>query len=97
MKKDKLKDIYFIQSGNLIKIGISNNINRRIKELQVSNGEQLKLIYTIKGTEATEWYLHNMHQYYHVRGEWYDAVPILKFIERDKLEKQVQKELGLIK
>jgi len=58
-----------------IKIGISNNPDRRLKELNIGNAEDLKLIYvkeTLKPCYQDETKLHNKASEYHIRGEWFE-------------------------
>ena len=67
------QDVYFIsdESGN-IKIGIAENIKKRLDLLQTGNSQKLKLVKHIKGGgKETEKRLHNKYKKYHIRGEWY--------------------------
>lgn len=50
--------IYFIQMANFVKIGVSNNVNSRLKTLQTANPIKLKLLGTIPGNHKTEKTLH---------------------------------------
>jgi hypothetical protein len=44
-------DVYFIKTGDTIKVGIASNINRRMVELQVGNPHKIELLHTISTSE----------------------------------------------
>jgi len=58
-----------------IKIGISNNPERRVKELNTGNADELKLIF-VKQTKnkgfLDETKLHKQGKEYHIRSEWFN-------------------------
>lgn len=71
--------VYWIEDTdkNLIKIGCSNNPDRRLRELRNEFGAQLDIVYTI---ESAHMYLHEhmAHQLFssrRVHGEWFDIQP----------------------
>jgi len=67
-------NIYFIQSGDSIKIGRSNDVVRRQRELQTSNHNSLKLLYMIEDMEIPmEKHIHGICQRYHIKGEWFES------------------------
>lgn len=75
-------NIYFISDGEFIKIGKSNNVNRRLRELQTANPRELKLLKVIECKNETaafelEVFLHKILQSTHQNGEWY-YLPICK-------------------
>ena len=63
--------IYFITDGNFTKIGVSNDVTRRLKELQTSNAKELSILKTIEGEYVLESKLHDFFSVYNVHGEWY--------------------------
>lgn len=68
-----MKNIYFIQSGQEVKIGISGDVPRRLEELQVGNANKLILRYEIKDVQDIfEGFVHSICQRYYVRGEWFE-------------------------
>lgn len=70
--------VYFIKSSDAIKIGTTNgNANKRLKELQTGNPENLILIGQCNGGVETEAMLHRVLGSYHKRGEWFRADPDL--------------------
>lgn len=80
--------IYFISADetNKIKIGFSNDVKNRLKQLQTSCPFELKVLLLIEGDEAKEKELHIKFKKYRVNGEWFEHVEQLtKFIEENKI------------
>lgn len=73
--------VYFISSGSTpIKIGISNNPNTRLSELQTAHYQRLHLLYTIECHDRAQAYelesaFHRWYGDLHVRNEWYNLTP----------------------
>lgn len=65
--------IYFIQCGDNgpIKIGLSENVKKRLGALQAANPYQLHLLGVMDGDAAEERMLHVRFGLFRVRGEWY--------------------------
>lgn len=64
--------VYFIQAaGGPIKIGVTTDINQRLRELQVANPLPLVTLGTIPGTQALERELHLKLTQHRIRGEWF--------------------------
>lgn len=86
--------VYFIENGRggPIKIGYSesNNIKKRLVELQPYNPALLTLMCFIKGTRELEAYYHKKFAKYNIRGEWFER--------NDELDKLISKQnyLGVI-
>jgi len=99
MKDKRLGSVYFISDCNAnIKIGFSNNISRRIKELNVASANKLTLIYSIEN--VTMDYEKTLHDYfgsqYNERGEFYDSEAVMRWINQYKLNIKIQLEEGII-
>ena len=79
-------NIYFVQSGDngTIKIGVTKDIDARIKNLQTGNHRKLKLLACVEAGEDAcfiESYLHNIFKDYRLEGEWFKSSPwMLSFI-----------------
>ena len=58
-----------------IKLGISQNPERRLKELQIGNDCELELLAYREAVNRfkDEKAIHNRHQHLRVRGEWFDT------------------------
>lgn len=71
--------VYFIQAGKgAIKIGRAKNVDRRLKELQVGNPQELTVLATIpheteKGAKDMEQHLHDTLKSKRIRGEWFQS------------------------
>lgn len=63
--------IYFVKGGDFVKIGYTNNLNLRMREIQVSCPHHLSLLATCEGDKRTEAMFHDMAAPYHHRAEWF--------------------------
>jgi len=72
------KKTYFIKSGDLVKIGISENPEKRLKQIQTSNPDSE--IYGIIN-ENIEKMLHNIFNQYRYKKEWFFFNPIKNKID----------------
>ena len=87
MNKDtETKQIYIIKCNECYKVGISNNPQKRLKELQTSNPYKLTIINTYPCDKAIvrESIIHMKLNEWHIRGEWFSAS--IKMIEKAILE-----------
>jgi predicted small secreted protein len=71
-----MKHIYLIKESenNYYKVGVSGNINQRIKQLQTGSAGTIELIekYPSKYSHKIEKALHRKYQQYNVKGEWFN-------------------------
>lgn len=78
------KSLYFIQKGSdgPIKIGIAENVDRRMKELQTGNAVRLNLLAKVAQTkDLNEGLLHEKFSHIRMNGEWFEpARELLDFI-----------------
>ncbi len=90
--EDKSEEVYVYIIENTYlhdtKIGISNNPEKRIKQLQTGNSRQLVIKYTIKfntRNEANklEYALHKKYSKHRLCGEWFeiDSNKVIKYLE----------------
>ena len=78
--------VYFVQEeySNLVKIGHSLNIKRRIKNLQCACPGKLTLIHWFNGTRLDEQRMHKVFSHLRERGEWFNLNNhLLDFIKDD--------------
>lgn len=65
--------LYIIRCGDYIKIGSSDNVERRLKDLQGSNPYPLTLEYYGENEGCDEEFWHDFYKERHHRGEWFKA------------------------
>lgn len=77
-KPPRSTHLYILSCTNRLKIGITNNIDTRIKTLQTGNPEPIKLEYIEERYKPhkAETYLHHKFQKYQVSGEWFEGISI---------------------
>ena len=69
--------LYAISNGKEIKLGMSSNVNNRLKALQTSNAAELIVLWkyyianTPKEAIKIEKMLHRSCKEFHIRGEWF--------------------------
>ena len=86
--------VYFISTKrkNVVKIGIANNPNKRLKTFQTANYEELIILRVIKVENRAlafklETALHQKFKKYHIRGEWFKLTPtVINFIENYQID-----------
>lgn len=63
-----------IENTNLYKIGVSQNINRRLKDISNSMPFNVNLIFSlnVKNTYDLESKLHNMYSEFYIKNEWFE-------------------------
>jgi hypothetical protein len=85
--------IYLFTDDNLFKIGISENPNKRVKQLQTGNGSKLRIVKTfdnpspIYSERLMERRLHFLLKQFRKKGEWFefrdmDQTQIIHLIEK---------------
>jgi hypothetical protein len=81
--------VYFIQDSNGIKVGITKNLQKRMKGLQTGNSCKLKLIAYIETDDmfSLEKQLHNHLKPLSIVGEWFKLDKGKTFIMLKQLEK----------
>lgn len=72
-----MSKVYFIESGDFIKIGVSGSPELRLKSLQTSSPNELKILATISGTDVEEKRIHHLFDQDRQQGEWFSKTPAL--------------------
>lgn len=75
--------IYFIQQeGGPVKIGVSNDVEKRLATLQTGSPRLLRLLGSIPGDELLEQEIHHRFSGHRLQGEWFEASPeLMAFID----------------
>jgi hypothetical protein len=74
--------VYFIKSGDLIKIGWTGDLEERKRNIQVNNPTVVEVLKTISGGYPEEQQLHQKFAHLNKLGEWfYAAQELLDFIK----------------
>lgn len=79
MKKAKSTHLYILSSGDKLKIGVTNNIEKRMKTLKTGNPEGLKLEFLEERTNPhkAEQYVLTMLSKYRIKGtEWFKGTDV---------------------
>lgn len=75
--------IYFVRSGEFIKIGQSRRWKQRVETMQVGSPHTLIVMLVLKDDPKLEAKLHNWFRTDHFRGEWFHSGPaILAYIKK---------------
>lgn len=77
--------VYFVESGTggPIKIGWSQDVERRIGELQVANAHKLRLLGVVPGTMQKEGELHATFSHLRMEAEWFqNSVEIHAYLDK---------------
>lgn len=71
-----MKMVYLIrcENNNSYKIGVTSNIQQRIKSIQTSSPDKIELIETYRSDHAfeIEKTLHNYYSHCHIINEWFE-------------------------
>lgn len=76
--KDTRQAVYFMLVGDTVKIGISRNLNRRIKEFKVAISAPIDAVYVESGVHFTEKELHERFAQHRLQGEWFSLSDEIK-------------------
>jgi len=75
--------VYFVQQGDYVKIGFTTKMENRLRDLQIGAPNELKLLTTVTGPRKTESKFHEFFRSSHHRGEWFDAKPVIDYLEQE--------------
>jgi len=67
-----MTNLYFIKNEDAIKIGYSDDVDKRLSELQIANSNNLKILYIIENIDPSfEKHVHGVCERYKIKGEWF--------------------------
>lgn len=80
--------VYFIQSLDKIKIGLSHGkrFPGRVEALHVANPHGLNLICAILGNRDVEMQLHAILSKWRVSGEWFEMLPVILYLNNQQYD-----------
>jgi hypothetical protein len=74
--------VYFIDNGDFVKIGVTGNIDGRLGALKCASPYDVQVLLTVPGGYDKEQELHERFDHLHHRREWFRKEPdLLQFIE----------------
>jgi len=77
---DKMRYLYVISDGENFKIGISNQLDYRLRSLQTGNARPLKIVahfgHEKVSANRLEFHLHKFLAKYRLVGEWFDGTAL---------------------
>jgi hypothetical protein len=85
---DREGSVYFVESGDggPIKIGWTQDVERRIAELQTANAHPLRLIGQVPGTMRDETAMHARFGHLRMEAEWFRNSPEIHEFLRDAVK-----------
>lgn len=82
--RGKRGTIYFIRAGERVKIGFTQNMDRRLSQLQLFFPERLEVVLTLPGSILMEHELHRRFAAHELEREWFAyAAPIAAFVGQE--------------
>ena len=84
---NKIHSVYVITDGKFTKIGVSQNVEKRLKALQTSNASKLSIcgyveMNSVMQAYAVEKEVHRVYNKYRVKGEWFKQITADTFIRK---------------
>lgn len=70
--------VYFIDGGDLIKIGFTKSMRRRTRDIQKHSPVKLKVLCAVVGGKLREAAFHETFAHLRAHGEWFHATPELR-------------------
>lgn len=86
--------VYFMQDGHhgRIKIGFSNDLEERLKDLRTANPD-IRLLGSIPGDRTKETLVHRMFSKHRIEGEWFDPCDYLMWFIKMANERESAVEI----
>lgn len=85
--KNRKHRVYFLASGERVKIGVTTNVNNRVRAISSMSPDRLEIAFIIPGDRTSEKLLHGLFAPDRLHGEWFKfSDDIREFIELAKRE-----------
>jgi hypothetical protein len=80
-----MSNVYFLKAGNYIKIGKANNVQKRLRMLQIGNHNHLEVLLEIpmnddESAHKLEKKFHTWFYLYRTRGEWFRYARVIQSV-----------------
>lgn len=75
-----MASVYFVECAGRIKIGFSNDVAARLRQLSTGAPGKLNLIATIEGPHRLERAIHRHLKAHRVKGEWFEDRPEVRTV-----------------
>jgi hypothetical protein len=72
--------VYFAAIGRAIKVGVTTDLEKRLKSLQAGVGEKIKLVAALPGDRELERQFHQALADAHISGEFFRTAPVMEFL-----------------
>lgn len=66
-----MDSIYVLDFGDKVKIGFSNDVNRRIRQIETGSANEVRQKFTLQGTKQKELVIHQKLKSRQIIGEYY--------------------------
>ena len=63
--------LYFVQCGEYVKIGIAADVRKRVRDMEMHNPYEMKILHVMPGKRKEEKELHKRFATYRRRNEWF--------------------------
>jgi hypothetical protein len=74
----ELSSVYFLAGAGLIKIGVSTNVQSRVRSIRNASPVSIDLLGTVPGGTLGESFLHVSFAHLRRHGEWFEDTPELR-------------------
>lgn len=71
LEKGAVGYVYFARSADLVKIGFSKSVPKRVRSIATACPTEIEVMKIIPGTNQTERYFHTHFSGYRQKGEWF--------------------------
>lgn len=87
--------VYFVRVDDKVKIGFTQDVERRLSELQVASPVALELMLTLQASIVTERAFHKRFRAQRINREWFNLEgPLARFIERERSVRERQNHVS---
>jgi hypothetical protein len=82
--------VYFVQVGDLVKIGTTTSLPKRLADLQANAQERARVLLALPGSYLEEKSIHKQFKADRVRGEWFTPSPAMQEFVRAHFDDDIR-------